>query len=365
MVEKLFLSNEPNRTEVLRGGDYIELGHDDFSGEISLELGSSSLSILKVSELSIDGDDIPVYNGLRINPNRLYIITSSVDVNNEGRGVKGLRIGEMLQIGRNSDLATSKAFPSLTEDPYVSGSHMWVEVNESGGVSIHDTSTNGTRVSYCRVDNESSINKLTAESSDGAHRVKDIKQVSPEDAKYLLRMERIFKFPEKMGKDRFGNNLDSRIERSEDSKEAAVFAYRYISDPKIKEIIRSSAGDLWREEEMQEVLRKNDTVRLELGLYLLDKFESVSYLPRRVMLDSEKNGNHAGYESGLSSREYAALLALSMLDGSFNYSSTRHDPINRRYGDVESGQHRYAAAQVLGLEKTPYADRYLNIRDIE
>ncbi|MBC7746562.1 hypothetical protein H7Y40_01115 [Pedobacter sp.] len=50
----------------------------------------------------------------------------------------------------------------------------------------------------------------------------------------------------------------------------------------------------------------------------------------------------------MTSREYASLLALSMLDGTFKAARAAHDPIFiGKSGVVELGQHRYAAHLLL------------------
>ena len=175
---------------------------------------------------------------------------------------------------------------------------------------------------------------------------------TPEQRRHRERIERIFKFPEPQGRDRFGNSLDTRLEITPESEEAAAWAFRFTGDQKIKEMIRDYAGDKWREEEMPSVVRGNDDLRTELGLYLLSKFddfETELHMPERVANNSTKNTSHRGYERGLTSREYAALLAVSMLDGTFDPGRATHDPIELEDGQAIRGQHRYAAALLLKL----------------
>lgn len=175
---------------------------------------------------------------------------------------------------------------------------------------------------------------------------------TPEQRRHRERIERIFKFPEPQGRDRFGNSLDTRLEITPESEEAAAWAFRFTGDQKIKEMIRDYAGDKWREEEMPSVVRGNDDLRTELGLYLLSKFddfETELHMPERVANNSTKNTSHRGYERDLTSREYAALLAVSMLDGTFDPGRATHDPIELEDGQAIRGQHRYAAALLLKL----------------
>lgn len=99
-------------------------------------------------------------------------------------------------------------------------------------------------------------------------------------------------------------------------------------------------------------LRTDPLLRKAVGTYLLEKTERIGYrLPPRVARNAQKNPGSKGYESlrglGLKSYEYTALLALSMLDGTFRAEA--EDPISEsaRNGTMQNGQHRTAARQVL------------------
>src|SRR5487761_1570224 len=88
--------------------------------------------------------------------------------------------------------------------------------------------------------------------------------------------------------------------------------------------------------------------------YLLgktDRYANAGVMPDRVVRNTGKSPDKGGYPiSSMTSREYAALLALAMLDGTFNdrkVSST--DSIKEANGQVAQGQHRSAALRVLGL----------------
>lgn len=72
-------------------------------------------------------------------------------------------------------------------------------------------------------------------------------------------------------------------------------------------------------------------------------------MPYRISRDDWKMPNHGGYEDlggKVRSREYVAKLVLAMLDGTFDTSKSKQDPINTVRGDG-LGQHRTAAKQVL------------------
>ena len=98
-------------------------------------------------------------------------------------------------------------------------------------------------------------------------------------------------------------------------------------------------------------LRMDLDLRLSVGTHLIDKISRlIAELPWRIQNNTQKNPNEGGYEElgYLTSREYTALLALSMLDGSFSSQREGSDTItyDPERGDG-LGQHRYAARKIL------------------
>ncbi|MBC7764115.1 hypothetical protein H7Y29_00185, partial [Microbacteriaceae bacterium] len=162
-------------------------------------------------------------------------------------------------------------------------------------------------------------------------------------------------FPEAGGRVRFGIDYDMRLRVTAQSAEDAKIAYRYLDDATVREMIRKYAGDAWRENEMAKVLRENDDLRLEVGEYLLGKLETLTHLPSRMYLDMTKNSGEEGYDRNLKSKEYATLIALSMLDGTFKSERATGDPVEMRHGSVTTGEHRYTALKLLGLDQSPVA----------
>lgn len=100
------------------------------------------------------------------------------------------------------------------------------------------------------------------------------------------------------------------------------------------------------------LLRTNANLRLEAGKLFIDKINDlakINKLPSRVTENKQKNPNHYGYEGEIRSREYVAVLCLSMLDGTYDDASTKGDPITilEETGKVSLGMHRAAAEIVL------------------
>lgn len=122
-------------------------------------------------------------------------------------------------------------------------------------------------------------------------------------------------------------------------------------DHKIDDIFAQHAEKFGRKDrwELADELRTNADLRYDLGSYFLDKIEEKwRNMPDRVRRNTQKNPNHSTYAhlNGLRSREYAALIALSMLDGTFH--EPKHDPIDYdKHGEATLGQHRAAALELL------------------
>ena len=101
-------------------------------------------------------------------------------------------------------------------------------------------------------------------------------------------------------------------------------------------------------------LRTNEALRCAVLEHLQEKLEKVhwSKLPERVMRNEQKVPNSKGYENikDMKSREYVALLALSMMDGSFDYSKEENILNPTSDGKVIAGQHRWAAQELLARQ---------------
>lgn len=107
-------------------------------------------------------------------------------------------------------------------------------------------------------------------------------------------------------------------------------------------------------------------LRVQLGQHFIVKISAIppDELPNRVRSNKEKSPNYShlhGLRPKLTSREYVSLLAVRMLDGSYDNSddSTQVDGIvlNRQGTAIEYGQHRYTAKLLLGLNPQVLAQR--------
>ena len=103
-------------------------------------------------------------------------------------------------------------------------------------------------------------------------------------------------------------------------------------------------------------IRKNHELRCRLLEFFQKKLEVIRQLspddlPERVRYDDPgnlKHPNHPGYPDKMTSSEYAAVLALSMIDGSFDPDSEDDmESDTRKDGTPICGQHREAAWKIL------------------
>jgi hypothetical protein len=106
-------------------------------------------------------------------------------------------------------------------------------------------------------------------------------------------------------------------------------------------------------ESLRQTIRSDQEVRYKLLQYFAKKIsELTGLLPDQSVRNLGKIPAHAGYERfkgfGLKSREYSALLALAMLDGTFNEGDAQHDPIYDPLKNKNGGQHRYTAQLLIG-----------------
>lgn len=182
------------------------------------------------------------------------------------------------------------------------------------------------------------------------------REVQTTDHEQEAHLRRLFAFP-----DTADDRMYMRTSVTKESIKDALDAY-IATDDDIKEVINNlTDGGYMRQQEVAEVLRSNDVLRFELGKHLLTKLDAMQFLPSRLNNDTEvKRPNVQGYDEPMTSKEYAVLLALSMLDGTYKDSTGDKIYIDR-YRDVKNGQHRYAAQELLGIGKIARNREYQQI----
>ena len=144
-------------------------------------------------------------------------------------------------------------------------------------------------------------------------------------------------------------------EVNDQSRNAAIDRLKTVrqADKNINNLINlfQQSDNIVEPKDVVEMIRTNTDLRYALGEYLLEKKlpERLNNMPERIVRNTNKNPNHRGYGHlpNLSSREYAVLLALSMIDGSFQ-EPARGDEVERdASGRPVLGQHRGAAEELL------------------
>lgn len=390
MVEKINSSEKPSvEREVHRlHNSEMTVSPQQAKGGVGLRLGTKDgpvFGIYSTDELPRDAYGYRVFDGTQIGPGVPFLLVAYPRHPSSGAhaGFEELEIGKGVTLGRRERL-TEKNLPNspIHSSEYVSRLHAGIKVKEDYSIVVTDHSLNGTEVDVAvKVDKgpanpweilakwpeapkaapgefidstpwsdprpvDASPSEVLAASS------------SQEDMR-IARLRRLSAKPLPRGRDSSGNNLDRRLEVTPQSLEDAALAYRY-SDHEIKSIIHPYTTDeVWREEDIHQLVRNNDELRFQLMQYLMDKLDKTTYLPDRLRRNTEKQLNYVGYEK-MSSREAAAVLALEMLSGTYERTTDSID-VNK-FREVVQGQHRWGAMLALGVNDTEYARSVMNIR---
>ena len=156
--------------------------------------------------------------------------------------------------------------------------------------------------------------------------------------------------PEHIGPQRGDGGRRPTPERESD---AASRLTGGILDDKIEAIIHEFVPAGSKVEETVAAIRQTPELREELARYFLSKIsKSPLAVPRRIAVNTIKDPNHTGYPARMYSRDYAALLAISKLDGTYDERLSvekgtfpEYDPETKEY---VTGQHQAAADFLLG-----------------
>ena len=182
------------------------------------------------------------------------------------------------------------------------------------------------------------------------------------EVRHKKHLEKIFAFPEGTVDD-LGRSLDDRKSVTQESLKDArtAFLSTTAEDGRVREIFEAyNSGHYVGDVQAAEMLRTNNELRVAIGEYFIDKIATMGHqMPARVYDNGMKTPQARGYGGAeMTSREYASLLALSMLDGTFKAARAAHDPILvGESGVVELGQHRYAAHLLLDNLKAAHSKR--------
>ena len=152
---------------------------------------------------------------------------------------------------------------------------------------------------------------------------------------------------------------------TERSKAEAVTTFDHRLDDGVRALIYKYGGEGIGSADVATLVRENSELRLELGGHLLTKMQKMhdatetsrreradqtipSLLPPAVHANRQRKAPHIpGYDTELTNREYAAVLALSMLDATFKPENEDDNFARDARGNVTHDQHRYAAHLAL------------------
>lgn len=153
MVEKINSSEKPSvEREVHRlHNSEMTVSPQQAKGGVKLVLGGEdgpTFRIFHVDGLPKDDKGNPLLGDVGINPNRSFVLVDdSSSPSEDGTGIKGLKPGEGITLGRRGPLVEER-FPNsnVRDDERVSRSHLDILAGKDGGIVIVDHSTNGTEV---------------------------------------------------------------------------------------------------------------------------------------------------------------------------------------------------------------------------
>ena len=383
----------------LSRGQEVSFSVEEAPAKIELSLGGArdkhpegtgakpaTLSIYKAAELpEVNGQR--TYDGYIINPTCVYIIVSDEhhDLSDPAdvTGIKGIRSDDQVVIGRGHD-----RFPNLYSNMSVSRQHLCISTDRDGTLTITDNSKYGTVVSYERPEHqgdsggwgslqhyvppsrrEQSLASGVGELARFSEEIRSLAQPLGTDIDELWDVilsptatdEQREQARQTYARRQLSEGIKGRDKVSIKGFYSSMNWLKALAGTNIKSIIDEYApydvetGFDGFKKTINEI-RKNHLLRCRLLEFFGRKLEvmrqlSPDDLPERVKHNDPgnlKHPNHPGYPDKMTSPEYAAVLALSMLDGSFNPELEENIESDRRKdGTPIYGQHREAAHVVL------------------
>lgn len=121
-----------------------------------------------------------------------------------------------------------------------------------------------------------------------------------------------------------------------------------LRDFYIRDIVYSLRPDVRSAADTVTALRTDAQVREAVAGYFLGKVRTLPNLPDRVLRNDQKTPRTPGYFKGsIFGQEYAALLALAMIDGSYKPPGEGDAMEYGSGGEAKLGQHRHTAELLL------------------
>ncbi len=170
---------------------------------------------------------------------------------------------------------------------------------------------------------------------------------------------RVFGAPQSRERDSNGNNRDRLRRMTDETRQQAIDTLKAIEgeQPGLLDVIRAhvKADMPHTRQAVRELIQTDTALRLDMAKYFMDRVDELrDILPDGFTPNRDKMPNHPGYQK-MTSREYVALLAISMLDGTFDTKGSLSDPAEfadgKQVTTINNGLHRLAANTILGLTK--------------
>ncbi len=251
--------------------------------------------------------------------------------------------------------------------------HLCISADKDGALTIKDTSKYGTVVSYEESEHQGD--------SGGWGSLWHCVPPSSQEQNPALGQDTLAEFSETiqllarpLGTDIDGNRLRESSEQGIRGRDKVSIKSFYSSMNSLKGLVytgRSKINNIINEYAPYDVetdfegfkktineIRRNRQLRCRLLEFFEKKLEAIRRLSpyslsERVYyndLGNLKHPNHPGYPDKMTSSEYAVVLALSMIDGSFDPDSDSKDQVKSgeyKDGTPMCGQYREAARKIL------------------
>lgn len=342
--------------EALSRGQEISFPVGEAPAKIELSLGGArdkhpegtgakpaTLSIYKVAELpEVNGQR--TYDGYIIDPTCVYVVASDeyYDFSDPAdiTGIKGIRLDDQVVIGRGHG-----RFPNLYSNTSVSRQHLHISTDENGTLTIKDASKYGTVVSYEEPEHQGD--------SGGWDSLQYCVPPSGQEQSPVSGAEELAGFSEEirslawpLGTDIDGNRFNEPPKQAQERESKNLRElWDVILSPTATDEQREQARQTYARRQFSEGIKGRDKVSIKGFYSSMNSLKGLAYTGRsniKSIIDEYapydvetgfdgfkktineihpgnlKHPNRPGYPDKMTSPEYAAVLALSMIDGSFD-----------------------------------------------